>query len=260
MDKTKIEWCDASWNPVTGCKHSCDYCYARGVAHRFCTQMWGADGATHVLDERKYFDNAPDGEYNMLQYVCDPYPYEFDPTFHRYRLDVPQKWAKPRNIFVCSMADLFGEWVPDSWIREVFAACEAAPQHRYLFLTKNPIRYTQLATEIMSAKAELWCGATITGCYMRRDQVPHFEHVTARRFLSIEPLTGNNLPKIGLYGGVLDWVILGAETGRRKNKTKPERGWIQDIADGCREANIPLYMKDNIKPYWDGELVTQFPW
>ncbi|MFR1061782.1 MAG: DUF5131 family protein [Enterocloster sp.] len=59
------------------------------------------------------------------------------PTFHKYRLNEYQN-KKSRNIFVCSMADLFGEWVPDEWIEEVFEACDNAPQHNYLFLTKNP--------------------------------------------------------------------------------------------------------------------------
>ena len=73
-----------------------------------------------------------------------PYPWFFLPTLHRYRLDQPSKWSEPRTIFVCSMADLFGKWVPDEWITEVFRACDAAPRHRYMFLTKNPKRYAEL--------------------------------------------------------------------------------------------------------------------
>lgn len=141
--KTKIDWADSTWNPVTGCRHSCEYCYARKIAERFggvyyedeLPNRWGeyecerlhADGDLHELDYplKNYGNNK-----------IAPYPFEFDPTFYRYKLDEPQRWKKSRTIFVCSMADLFGEWVPDEWIAEVFMACEAAPQHRYLFLTK----------------------------------------------------------------------------------------------------------------------------
>ena len=76
--------------------------------------------------------------------VNAPYPFGFTPTFHRYRLGDPARKQRPRNIFVCSMADLFGAWVPTKWIVEVLDACLAAPQHNYLFLTKNPRRYTEL--------------------------------------------------------------------------------------------------------------------
>ena len=148
-EKTKIDWCDSTWNPVSGCLHGCEYCYARKIAERFggasethnnecCYEcQWETEGTgeIHELDEPIYdYDHGRNA----------PYPFDFDPTFHRYRLDEPQKWKKPRNIFVCSMADLFGDWVPDEWIREVFQACEAAPQHRYLFLSKNPGRYCHL--------------------------------------------------------------------------------------------------------------------
>ena len=135
MNKTKIDWCDSTWNPVTGCLHGCEYCYARSIAHRFSGggENW-TDDKTIVLDKKMYGEEEE---------KAIPYPYGFIPTFHRYRLN-DYIGKKGRNIFVCSMADLFGEWVPDSWIKEVFKACENAPQHNYLFLTKNPIRYAQL--------------------------------------------------------------------------------------------------------------------
>ena len=161
--KTKIDWCDSTWNPVTGCLHGCDYCYARRIAERF----GGYDGASLVgqaaymyaktLEHAELVETWEDVEFQVwskkdehgqpapgAHYVRAPYPFGFKPTFHRELLDVPQKWKKPRTIFVCSMADFFGDWVPDKWIKEVFDACLRAPQHRYLFLTKNPRRYCDL--------------------------------------------------------------------------------------------------------------------
>jgi len=136
---TKIDWCDATWNPVTGCYHRCEYCYARRIAERFgCATIAIYDEDGYVVDG---FVTCADGTCHEMEHPYEdcgkgriaPYPYEFDPTFHRYKLDEPQHWKKPHTIFVCSMADLFGEWVPDEWIEQVFKACEAAPQHRYMF-------------------------------------------------------------------------------------------------------------------------------
>ena len=142
-DKTKIDWADASWNPVTGCLHDCEYCYARKIANRFGGRIAADDDSFHsihpmtggcslsVVEEQQY-RMTNDGDVAVA-----PYPFGFTPTFHRYRLDIPARWTKPRNIFVCSMADLFGVWVPEEWILEVMEACVKAPQHRYMFLTKN---------------------------------------------------------------------------------------------------------------------------
>lgn len=103
MNKTRIDWCDMTWNPITGCLNDCEYCYARRIANRF-----GGD-----------FTMAREGKFLTLHQKPDnPYPDKFSPTFHRYRLNEPQRKAKSQNIFVCSMADLFGEWVPDEWIHE----------------------------------------------------------------------------------------------------------------------------------------------
>lgn len=141
---TKIDWCDASWNPVTGCLHGCEYCYARRIAERFGLPYAPKLGDPGMEGAKK--GDCDEGMDTMLELAKpyekngrkQPYPMGFLPTMHRYRLEEPQHWKQPRNIFVCSMADLFGEWVPDEWIKAVFDACLAAPQHRYLFLTKIP--------------------------------------------------------------------------------------------------------------------------
>ena len=107
MKKTKIEWCDSTWNPVTGCLHGCEYCYARRITERFGNKL--PDFSVYP----KMYENC-----HMVdsKFTDNPYPHGFEPTFHAYRLDEPARLTKPRNIFVCSMADLFGEWVPDEWI------------------------------------------------------------------------------------------------------------------------------------------------
>jgi protein gp37 len=280
MDKTKIDWADASWNPVTGCMHGCEYCYARRIAERFggCWRLdlppdtsWRGnvgerklmgdyarhnDGKCHVLDEPEIecavFD-PPSGYRGKVK----PYPYYFSPTFHRYRLGEPQSWKKPRNIFVCSMADLFGDWVPDEWIEQVFEACEAAPQHKYLFLTKNGKRYLELARKgIMPDADNFWYGCSVT-----RPDAPFFFSDKYKTFASIEPILEPfdwvpGLKRIELP----DWIIVGAETGNRKNKVRPEKDWLGGIVNGCAEHNIPLFMKESLRNLMGGDFRQEFPW
>lgn len=128
MNKTKIEWCDSTWNPVTGCRHGCPYCYAQRIAKRY--GGWTASGKKTTDN---FFKDPPELQGPLLlkrndgKVVNAPYPFGFTPTFHRYRLDEPSKKTKGQTIFVCSMADLFGRWVPTRWIVEVLDACRKAP-------------------------------------------------------------------------------------------------------------------------------------
>ena len=138
MEKSKIEWCDSTWNPVSGCYHPCPYCYARSTANRFkgcdCAAGGETDENVVYLKERLTVTSKDGVTRNAA------YPFGFTPTFHEYRLNDPLTKGFGKTIFVCSMADLFGDWVPDEWIKKVFDACKAASGHRYLFLTKNPAR------------------------------------------------------------------------------------------------------------------------
>ncbi len=260
MNKTKIEWCDSTWNPVTGCLHNCEYCYAQKIANRF----EGYDKITlpdisiskgrHVLEEPALKNGK-----------ATPYPFGFKPTFHKYLLEKPQSWKKPRTIFVCSMADLFGAWVPDEWIDEIFAACKAAPQHTYLFLTKNSKRYTALHyADKLPAKKEMsniWLGATATNCEQIRalnlDKLPRY----ANTFLSIEPLTEDIASELYTELGSVMWLIIGAETGNRKNKIVPQKEWIDKICKTADYFNIPVFMKDSLVPIISEEnMRREFPW
>lgn len=260
MNTTKIEWCDSTWNPVTGCKHGCEYCYARRIARRF-----GGASETHnneMCHECQWITEADGGEHELNSPIFDydrghkaPFPFEFDPTFHGYRLDEPAQHEKPQNIFVCSMADLFGEWVPEEWIKAVFAACERAPQHTYLFLTKNPSRYLTLAKAGKLPKGEnYWYGSTITG-----PEAPFFFHASVKTFVSIEPLLGPFIQEEYDDGfQQIDWIILGAMTGPGSRKRQPKREWVEAILAVARKESIPVFMKDSMRGVWP-ELVREYP-
>lgn len=257
MNKTKIDWCDSTWNPVTGCLHGCEYCYARNIAHRFggFTELEDTD-----LDYEKICESNIVEIEKPLKYLNSKgkirktaYPFFFKPTLYRYKLDEPQKWKKGRNIFVCSMSDLFGSWVPDNWIEEVFNACEKAPQHNYLFLTKNPARYTEFKN--LPTSKNMWYGTSITN-----PRTFFFYGKDVNTFLSIEPI----LEPFGKFGdalksGLVKWIIVGAEAGRRKDKVVPKRDWIEQIVEDCRKYDIPLFMKSSFAEIWGEPLIQEFP-
>lgn len=267
--KTKIDWCDATWNPVTGCLHGCEYCYARRIAERF--GGFGFSTNTEIskeLAEGKivYVPAA------LVHYRSDknyevtkaPYPFGFKPTFYRERLDIPKSWTRPRNIFVCSMADLFGEWVPDEWIKAVLDACREAPQHRYLFLTKNPARYDELEEKdlITDKDQNFWLGSTVT--VETRDLLHYTQDL--HTFQSCEPMLAP-WPPAGapnffhlIRGELPEWVIFGAETGNRKGKIVPEKSWLDNAVQMCRNMGAKVFMKESLRDIMGPDFVQEFPW
>ena len=174
-----------------------------------------------------------------------PYPFGFAPTLHVYKLNEPQKWKEPKDIFVCSMSDLFGSWIPDRWISRVFEACTKSPQHRYFFLTKNPKRYIDLFNLglVPENHDNFWFGSTVT-----TPDTEYFFRQDSNCFLSIEPIHSDfpvddsNLNELGIK-----WMIVGGETGNRIGKIHHKRIWIQHIAETCKMHGIPLFMKESVK-------------
>ena len=261
MNNTKIEWADMTWNPVTGCYHGCSYCYARRIAERFrCKDLEAASEIRLAESLRKtdypvFYLQDP---YEFKGRV-EPYPYAFHPTLHMYRLGEPADARESRSIFVCSMSDLFGSWVPDWWIESVLEACRRAPWHRYLVLTKNPARYTELVDKgiIRDCDENFWLGYTVTGpggmCH--KDLMHH-------SFMSFEPILAPWPP--AKEGGdpyrFPEWVILGAETGNRRGRVVPEKGWIDNIVAECRMMRTPVFMKDSLIPIvGEQNMVREFP-
>ncbi|MFA4972660.1 MAG: DUF5131 family protein [bacterium] len=208
----KISWCDYTWNPVTGCRRGCDYCYARKTYERFGMS--------------------------------------FEPTLHEERLGEPAKVATPSKIFVCSVADLFGPWVPDEWIGAVLRAADDAPWHTYQYLTKYP-----LALEDMVWMDRDWVGATAIDNETAGRALAALANTQAKtRFLSAEPLMGPIDLMMRHDPGSLEWLIIGAMTG--PGATPPKREWVQGLIDQARTAGVPVWLKENLR--WP-ETIQEWP-
>ncbi len=219
MTRTRIEWCDWTWNPVWGCRGGCPYCYARAMARRFGLQVAGRD--------------------------------DFEPTWieHNFARPFPRR---PSRIFVNSMSDI-SDWEPE-WLARVLERIDTAPAHIFLFLTKRPAAYY-----VFHGRPNLWLGATVTSENSLGMAQDALQFVRSRvRFLSIEPLQELIAPRFFDADGV-DWIIVGAETGNRRERVRPLTAWIGDIYDFARRHKIPLFFKDSLRPYWPGELPQEFP-
>jgi protein gp37 len=212
-DNENIEWALWSWNPVSGCLHNCPYCYARDLADR----LYGHKFAPALWPERL---KAPGNT--------------------RYPSAKVAEWMGHKNVFVCSMADLFGRWVPREWIAAVLAEAAAAPQWNFLFLTKFPSRMAEF-----EFPPNAWVGTTVD-CQARvANAEKAFRKVKAAfKWLSceplIEPLTFTDL-------GAFDWLVLGgASPSTQTPEWRPPREWVLDIEGAARAAGVPIYEKTNL--------------
>jgi protein gp37 len=217
-----VEWAYWTWNPVTGCDHGCNYCYARDLAQRYYTDLPEGERFAPVLRPRRL--HAP-----RLMSVPDAY----DP-------DDPETIGE-KNVFVCSMADLFGKWVPQDWIDAVFTEVVNSPEWNYLFLTKFPQR---LAEQRWPENA--WCGTTVDRQTRVGTAERSFRGVTAGvKWLSCEPML-ERLTFTSLE--MFDWVVIGGSS--RSSQTpefQPPWEWIEHLTNQARAAGCKVYWKPNLK-------------
>ena len=232
MNQTKIDWADKTWNPVTGCLHNCPYCYARKIANRFKSK-------SHY----EYVDGI------KPPHLKEPFPYGFLPTLHPDRLGAPGEIERPQLIFVGSMTDLFGESIPDEWIASIMGICKNHSQHQYFFLTKNPKRYEELLYKgILANEPNFWYGSTITSHeenIFKKTVIGEGGHF--QTFVSIEPLMSHWPDESCNKLSDIQWVIVGIETGNRKDRAIIEKRSIEKIAKECSAASVPLFMKESLR-------------
>jgi protein gp37 len=208
--KTKIEWTEMSWNPVTGCSkvsQGCLNCYAEKMALRL-----------KAMGQKRYRNG-------------------FSVTLQPDLLNQPDKWITARTIFVNSMSDLFHEKIPLNYIKKVFATIQRNPHHTFQVLTKRSERLADCAGEL-NWPHNLWVGVSVENSeYLHRihllRSVP-----AAVRFLSCEPLIG---PIKAIPLGDIHWVIVGGESGPKSRPMK--ESWVESIKNQCKEGGTAFFFK-----------------
>lgn len=208
--KSRIEWTESTWNPLTGCTKvspGCKHCYAERMAARL---------------KGMGLDNYRNG---------------FELTLHPHVLNKPLNWKKPRMVFVNSMSDLFHPDVPKEFINNVFSIMREAHWHTFQVLTKRSNRLLELSKQI-SWPPNVWMGVSVeTPRYLER--VFHLTNTDAAlKFLSLEPLL-EPIPELDLSH--IDWVIVGGESGPGARPL--ERGWVVQIRELCIKQDVPFFFK-----------------
>lgn len=245
---TKIEWTDASLNPIrarhkeTGkvgwhCEHSttgCEFCYSESINKRLGTGLAFKPG--HRKDVEMFLDEK--------------------------MLGAPMRWKRPRMIFVCSMTDLFADFVPDEWIASVFAVMAMCPQHTFQVLTKRAERMQAWTSGWRPASLtergrewplpNVWLGVSAERQQEADERLPYLiNSPSAVRFLSAEPLLGPILLQhrelIGgkvrnwLGEGGLNWCIVGGESGPSARPMRPE--WVRSLRDQHAGTGAAFFFK-----------------
>ncbi|MGM5087571.1 phage Gp37/Gp68 family protein [Rhizobium leguminosarum bv. viciae] len=268
-DGTKIEWTDATWNPITGCaivSPGCTNCYAMKLAG---TRL------QHHLSRAGLTKNTKAGPV-----------WTGEVRFNEQWLDEPLRWKRPRMIFVCAHGDLFAEGVPDEWIDKVFAVMALAPQHIFQVLTKRPERMREYLTGgrrgghlLVAAQLQfkfpipspapwphmplpnVWLGVSVEDQKRADERIPILlDTPAAIRWISAEPLLGPlDLDKDGavntdsgrsylrswgrndFYSRGLDWIVAGGESGVGARPMHPH--WVYALRDQCAIADVPFLFK-----------------
>ena len=212
---SKIEWTDATWNPLRGCTKispGCTHCYAESFAERFR----GVAG--------------------------HPYEQGFDLRLVPEKLSEPLRWKKPKTVFVNSMSDLFHEKVPDAYIQLVVDVMTLAPWHVFQVLTKRADRMKRLLSTVLRQAADaphIWWGVSVENRRYGLPRLTALQQTPARvRFLSIEPLL-EGIGQIDLTG--IDWVIVGGESGIGARPM--QKSWVTSLRDQCAAAHVPFFFK-----------------
>jgi len=208
--KSRIEWTESTWNPVTGCNKlspGCKNCYAEKMAKRL-----------EAMGQRNYRNG-------------------FKLTLQPHMVEMPLRWKKPQTIFVNSMSDLFHQDVPLDYIKQVFAVMSRASWHRFQVLTKRADRLEALARQLEWAP-NIWMGVSVESQkYVNR--IDHLRRTGARtKFLSLEPLLG---PLNDLDLSDIDWTIVGGESGFGARPMDPN--WVTSIRNQCLDAGVAFFFK-----------------
>ena len=230
---SKIEWTNATWNPITGCTKigpGCDNCYAE----RFAERWRGIKG--------------------------HPYEQGFDLRFWPSRLGLPASWKKPRMVFVNSMSDLFHKKVDRGYIDKIFDVMEVTNWHIYQVLTKRSTLmrdYIFKRYSYSKVPSHIWLGVSVEDM-VRKSRIEHLRQINSEaRFISFEPLLGS-IGEVDLTG--IAWAIVGGESG--PNARPMALSWATELRDQCEEAGVAFFFKQwgGATPKSGGRLLEGEEW
>lgn len=230
-----IEWCDYTWNPTSGCFHACQWdmpnneranCYAEDVA----------------------------GGVAQLAYPAGFEHHYWNPKI----LQQPINQKTPSKIFVGSMADVFGHWVPEEHIKDILSVARSARQHTFQFLTKNPVRVKQFEHLIPD---NCWIGASMPPDHMWNK--PLSMQTKQRMFtrtiqslamlpmsvkwISAEPLSWDIAPILSANPGAIKWLVIGAASNG-KHYMQPNPDYVKSLLDVCEDQGVFVFFKGNLRP------------
>ena len=221
MSKSRIEWTEATWNPIAGCtitSPGCTNCYAMRMAARL-----------EAMGQKKYTGitrtSGGRAKWNG-RIVLDP-----------KSLLLPYTWKVGRMIFVNSMSDLFHDDVPLEFLKQVFEVMQDNPQHTFQVLTKRAENLEKKA-KYLPWPSNIWMGVSVEDSdYIWR--IDHLRYTpAATKFLSLEPLLGP-LENLDLNG--VDWTIAGGESGPGSRPLSID--WVRSIRDQCLQAQVAFHFK-----------------
>ncbi len=249
MNKTKIEWCDWTNNACRGCPHGCAFCYARKLCRRLPMMKAGVWLKKQGIPYRHLRQKERLELYRKTPVWCEDC-YNFSVHFHPDELNKITPQDRPKKIFMDSLWDWNAEGVKAEWLQVILNKMAACSRHTFIILSKRPERYGRFRY-----LRNVWLGTSVgttADCHRVGDlcdlKVPNI------RFVSIEPI--HQRMEFWFSRKDIGWMILGAETGHRKGKIKPEKQWITSIIDNARAEGIPLFIKDNVN--WL-ERIQEFP-
>lgn len=222
MADTSIEWTDATWNPIAGCSimsAGCTNCYAMRMAARL-----------DAMGVAKYRD--------LTRKTGGRAKWTGQIRLDEGALHVPETWARPRNVFVNSMSDLFHPDVPASFVRKVWDVMAATRRHTYQILTKRPDRMAEILSDGFEVLPNVWLGTSVEDGRVV-DRLDHLRNVPASiRFVSFEPLIGA-VSDAKLHQ--IDWAIVGGESGPKARPLDPL--WVDEIFDMCATSRTAFFFK-----------------
>ena len=256
-ESSKIEWTDASWTPIRArlvkiqndgsgkerigwhCEHvseGCRNCYAERLNLRLGT---GEPFKPGVLRGKEGYAG---GGIDRPKLFLD-----------EKMLGAPFRWKRPRMIFVCSMTDLFADFVPDAWLHRLFTVMSMTHQHIYQILTKRPARMREMMPRIAASPLpNVWLGTSVEDQATADQRIPELLATPAAiRFISYEPALGpvdlsqhlGIAPDHDDLHGLLNWIIAGGESGPGARPAHPN--WFRSVRDQCAAAGVPFHFKQN---------------